>query len=200
MKALSFSRTILHGNRYYASASHISASIYTKYALSFVKNSRRAFGTRRREERRSLERVVGSNRGYSSSKTRNFREREEIQDGNGVADRNGSAKERVARLKLRSVRFYLYRIIYLACIPRTVQYKAETGGEETPDISTQAGSLETFELLARMGAWNGWWWTGRRGDWGSWGRGERACRGGLSPGWLGGNRQNQQRVTRTPRY
>lgn len=128
-------------------------------------------------------------------------EREEIQDGNGVADRNGSAKERVACLKLRSVRFYLYRIIYLACIPRTVQYKAETGGEETPDISTQAGSLETFELLARMGAWNGWWWTGRRGDWGSWGRErERACRGGLSPGWLGGNRQNQQRVTRTPRY
>lgn len=75
MKGLSFSRTILHGNRYYASASHISASIYTKYALSFVKNSRRAFRTRRREERRSLERVVGSNRGYSSSKTRNFRER-----------------------------------------------------------------------------------------------------------------------------
>lgn len=36
-----------------------------------------------------------------------------------------------------------------------MQYKA-VGGEETPDISTQAGSLETFELLARMGAWNGW--------------------------------------------
>lgn len=199
MKGLSFSRTILHGNRYYASASHISASIYTKYALSFVKNSRRAFGTRRREERRSLERVVGSNRGYSSSKTRNFRERiyererEEIQDGNGVADRNGSAKERVACLKLRSVRFYLYRIIYLACIPRTVQYKAETGGEETPDISTQAGSLETFELLARMGAWNGWWWTGRRGDWGSWGR-ERGLAGVVSHrgGWVETDKINNE--------
>lgn len=77
-----------------------------------------------------------------------------------------------------------------------MQYKA-VGGEETPDISTQAGSLETFELLARMGAWNGWFRM----------RGERSGDGdrgggfpGVSPGWLGGNRQNQQRVTRTPRY
>lgn len=77
-----------------------------------------------------------------------------------------------------------------------MQHKAVGGGEEAPDISTQAGSLETFELLARMGAWTG---GGRmRGERG--GEGGREGASGVSPGWLGGNRQNQQRVTRTPRY
>lgn len=77
-----------------------------------------------------------------------------------------------------------------------MQYKAET-----PDISTQAGSLETFELLARMGAWNGWWTGGGSQVDGEGGREREREAGRVSPvGWLGGNRQNQQRVTRTPRY
>lgn len=49
--------------------------------------------------------------------------------------------------------FYLHRIIYFPYIPRTnARYKAVRGAA---DISTQAGSLETFELLARRagGVW-----------------------------------------------
>jgi len=43
--------------------------------------------------------------------------------------------------------FYLHRIIYFPYISRTnARYKAVRGAA---DISTQAGSLETFELLAR---------------------------------------------------
>lgn len=51
--------------------------------------------------------------------------------------------------------FYLHRIIYFPYIPRTnARYKAVRGAA---DISTQAGSLETFELLARRagGVWGG---------------------------------------------
>lgn len=67
-----------------------------------------------------------------------------------------------------------------------MQYKAET-----PDISTQAGSLETFELLARMGAWNGWWTGGGSQVDGEGGR-ERSGEGreGLT-GWVVGWKQTK---------
>lgn len=42
----------------------------------------------------------------------------------------------------------------LAVYPASERRYKAVGGD--PDISTQAGSLETFELLARMAAWNGW--------------------------------------------
>jgi len=68
--------------------------------------------------------------------------------------------------------FYLHRIIYFPYIPRTnARYKAVRGAA---DISTQAGSLETFELLAR-----------RAGEvvWGWWRR--------LSPGWFRAAREKR---------
>jgi len=52
--------------------------------------------------------------------------------------------------------FYLHRIIYFPYIPRmNARYKAVRGAA---DISTQAGSLETFELLARRARWVWGWW------------------------------------------
>ena len=118
------------------------------------------------------------------------------QPGDGSAR---GAKGRSTRgLELQSV--FLFTPHYLLTVhpANERQYKA-VGGDS--DISTQAGSLETFELLARMAAWNGL-------DGG--GSGCKREPGGVpgwdgvpgvaSLGWLGGNRQNQQRVTRTPRY
>jgi len=73
------------------------------------------------------------------------------------SNRGGSGVEPAALSVLCFVPcFYLHRIIYFPYIPRTnARYKAVRGAA---DISTQAGSLETFELLARRAdeVW-GWW-------------------------------------------
>lgn len=69
-----------------------------------------------------------------------------------------------------------------------MQHKAVGGGEEAPDISTQAGSLETFELLARMGAWTG---GGRmRGERG--GEGGRGLQGSHRGGWVETDKINNE--------
>lgn len=72
------------------------------------------------------------------------------------SNRGGSGAELAALSVLCFVPcFYLHRIIYFPYIPRTnARYKAVRGAA---DISTQAGSLETFELLARRagGVWGG---------------------------------------------
>lgn len=67
--------------------------------------------------------------------------------------KRGRSKRAVAcGLKLQSV--FLFTPHYLLAVypANERQYKV-VGGDS--DISTQAGSLETFELLARMAAWNG---------------------------------------------
>lgn len=54
--------------------------------------------------------------------------------------------------KLQSVFLFIPHYLLTVHPANERQYKA-VGGDS--DISTQAGSLETFELLARMPAWNG---------------------------------------------